>query len=57
MPPEPLAAEAPYQLVIVELEGAKRVTGRAEGGRVAIGDAVELAGEQDGVMFFRKVSK
>ena len=52
--PEKFAAEAPYQLVIVSLEGGGRVTGRVEGARVGIADAVEFAGEREGVPFFRK---
>ena len=54
-PPPDLAAEAPYQLVIVEFEGGKRHTGRMLEGRVSIGDAVEVAEERDGVLLFRKV--
>jgi uncharacterized OB-fold protein len=51
--PEALSAEAPYQLVIVESDG-KRRTGRVRGERVAIGDAVALVEEVDGVPFFQK---
>ena len=58
-PPEQFAADAPYQLVIVTLDtngdGAKRVTARVAGDRVAIGDRVELAEERDGIKFFRKI--
>jgi uncharacterized OB-fold protein len=52
--PEQLAAEAPYQLVIVTLEEGGRLTGRVAGDRLQIGDAVELAEERNGVAFFRK---
>jgi uncharacterized OB-fold protein len=53
-PPEQFAADAPYQLAIVTLEEGKRLTARILGDRVAIGDAVELAENRDGVSFFRK---
>jgi uncharacterized OB-fold protein len=53
-PPEQFAADAPYQLVIVSLDGGKRVTARVEGERVAIGDAVELAETRDAIPFFKK---
>jgi uncharacterized OB-fold protein len=52
--PEQFAAEAPYQLAIVTLDGGGRVTARVAGDRVVIGDPVELAEEHDGVPFFRK---
>lgn len=55
--PEQFAAEAPYQLVIVTLDGdgaSHRVTGRVDGDRVAIGDRVEFVENRDGVPFFRK---
>lgn len=52
--PERLAAEAPYQLMIVSLDGGGRLTARGVAGeRVQIGDRVELAEEWDGVEFFR----
>ena len=38
--PERFAAEAPYQVVIVDLDGGGRTTVRMEGARVAIGDRV-----------------
>jgi uncharacterized OB-fold protein len=52
------AAEAnekdlPFQIAIVELEEGARLTARITGPVVAIGDAVELAGESDGVYRFR----
>jgi uncharacterized OB-fold protein len=52
--PEQFVADAPYQLVIVTLDGGGRLTGRVAGGRVQIGDAVELAEERNGIPFFRK---
>ena len=54
MAPPALIHLAPYQLVLVDLADGRRVTGRAEGDRVTIGDAVELAAETDGVMIFRR---
>ena len=56
MPPAALVDLAPYQLVMVDLADGRRVTGRAEGARVVIGDAVELTTHQDGVMIFRRAS-
>jgi uncharacterized OB-fold protein len=52
------AAEAhekdlPFQIAIIELEEGARLTARITGPAVAIGDAVELAGESDGVYRFR----
>jgi uncharacterized OB-fold protein len=53
--PEQYVADAPYQLVIVTLDGGGRVTARMlPGRRVQIGDAVEFAEERNGVPFFRK---
>ncbi len=53
-PPEQFAADAPYQLAIVALEDGKRLTARVLGDRVAIGDAVELAENRNGISFFQK---
>ena len=39
--PEAFVSEAPYQLIIVTLDGGNRVTGRVSGDRVAIDDAVD----------------
>jgi uncharacterized OB-fold protein len=52
--PEQFAADAPYQLVIVSLDGGGRVTARMAGQRVSIGDPVEFAEDRNGVPFFRK---
>ena len=52
--PERFAADAPYQLAIVALDGGGRLTARVEGERVAIGDRVELAEERGGISFFRR---
>ena len=53
-PPEQFAADAPYQLVIVTLNDGKRLTARILGGRVSIGDAVELAETRNNISFFHK---
>jgi uncharacterized OB-fold protein len=53
-PPEQFAADAPYQLAIVALEDGKRLTARILGDRVAIGDAVELTENRNGISFFQK---
>lgn len=53
--PEPLAAEAPYQLALVELETGGRRTVRILGERVHIGDAVSLVEERDGVAYFQRI--
>jgi uncharacterized OB-fold protein len=53
--PERLAAQAPYQLAIIDLEDGGRVTARMEGDRVAIGDKVIEAEIADGVPFFKKI--
>ena len=55
--PEALSAEAPYQLVIVEMDGKRRtgrIIGKMPDGRVSIGDAVVLIEERDGVPFYQK---
>jgi uncharacterized OB-fold protein len=53
--PEAFAAEAPYQVVIVTLNGGGRVTGRILGERVTIDDRVTLAETREGVPYFRKI--
>ena len=52
--PAQYAADAPYQLALVDVDGAQRLTARILGDRVAIGDTVALAETRDGVHFFRK---
>jgi uncharacterized OB-fold protein len=54
--PPQFAAEAPYQVAIIEREDNSRVTGRIEGERVAIGDSVVEAGTRAGVPWFRKTA-
>ncbi|HZO57096.1 MAG TPA: OB-fold domain-containing protein [Bryobacteraceae bacterium] len=53
-PPESLAAEAPYQLAIVEFPDGSRRTVRIRGPHVSIGDPVSLVEELDGVAFFQR---
>ena len=53
-PPAQYAAEAPYQLALVDVDGAQRLTARILGDRVAIGDRVALDETREGVQFFRK---
>ncbi|MBZ5605102.1 MAG: OB-fold domain-containing protein [Acidobacteriia bacterium] len=52
--PEQFVKDAPYQLVIVTLDGGGRVTARIDGDRVQIGDKVVEAESRDGVPFFKK---
>jgi len=52
-PPEMYVNDAPYQIAIVDL-GDRRVTARILGERVAIGDAVELVEERNGVEYYGK---
>jgi uncharacterized OB-fold protein len=57
-PPSRHAADAPYQLAIVDLTDGRRLTVRILGNRaderVRIGDKVVYAKQHDGVQFFRK---
>ena len=55
-PPPQYANDAPYQLVLVDVDGYTRTTARIIGDRVMIGDRVELAETRDGVPFFKKVT-
>lgn len=43
---ERFAAEAPFQVVLVDLEGGGRVTARVDGERVSIGDNVTETGTE-----------
>jgi uncharacterized OB-fold protein len=52
--PERFAADVPYQVVIVKLEGGRSITARVDGDRVAIDDRVFEVGTRDGIPFFRK---
>jgi uncharacterized OB-fold protein len=51
---ERFAAETPYQVIIVDLEGGGRLTARGDGERVSIGDAVVEIESRDSVPHFRK---
>jgi uncharacterized OB-fold protein len=52
--PEAYVNDAPYQLVIIELENGRRLTGRIDGERAAIGDRVYFAEFRNHVPYFRK---
>ena len=52
--PAQYAADAPYQLALVDIDGAQRLTARILGDRVNIGDRVALDETREGVHFFRK---
>ena len=54
--PEAFAAEAPYQVIIVTLDGGGRLTARVAGEQVQIGDRVALAERRDTVPFFMKIT-
>ena len=58
--PAQYAADAPYQLAIVDLEGGGRLTvrilAREANNRAGIGDRVEFVEERDGVSYFRKTT-
>jgi uncharacterized OB-fold protein len=57
-PPEQYAADAPYQLAIVELDHGGRLTVRIvaneAGDRARIGDRVVFVEERNGVAYYRK---
>lgn len=57
-PPEQYAADAPYQLAIIDLERGNRVTVRVLANdvreRARIGDKVVFVEERDGVSYYRK---
>ena len=52
--PEAYVNDAPYQLAIIQLEGGRRLTGRIDGERAAIGDHVNFVEFRNNVPFFRK---
>ena len=54
--PEQFVQDAPYQLVIVELDKGERLTGRITGEKVEIGDRVDFAEFRSGIPFFRKLA-
>ena len=59
-PPDQYAADAPYQLAIIDVikEGRKtvRILGKTSQERVQIGDRVTFVEERDGVAYYRKAA-
>lgn len=55
-PPAAFASDAPYQIAIVTLDDGQRVTARIVGEPVHIGDAVHLTRDQDGILYFSRIS-
>jgi len=57
-PPEQYAADAPYQLAIVDLPSGERTTvrvlGKTQSERVSIGDRVVFMREEAGVRYYGK---
>jgi uncharacterized OB-fold protein len=53
-PPQAYAADAPYQLAIVDLDAGGRITGRILNSKVQIGDRVRFSEYRNGVAYFRK---
>jgi uncharacterized OB-fold protein len=57
-PPEQYAADAPYQLAIVELDAGGRLTARIIGQtpeeRAHIGDRVTFVEDRKGVVYYRR---
>jgi uncharacterized OB-fold protein len=51
--PEQYAADAPYQLAIIELDGGGRITARVLD-RARIGERVTFVEERGGVAYYRK---
>jgi uncharacterized OB-fold protein len=51
--PEQYAADAPYQLAIIELDGGGRITARVLN-RAQIGERVTFVEERDGIAYYRK---
>lgn len=56
-PPEAFAAEAPYQLAIIQLDTGARLTARVHGDPVRIGDPVVLDDVRDSIHYFRKANR
>ena len=60
-PPEQYAADAPYQLAIIDLEKGGRLTARVlaneAGDRARIGEKVTFVEERHGVAYYRKADK
>ena len=59
-PPEQYAADAPYQLAIIDIEDGGRLTvrilGKPPGERASVGDEVVFAEERNGVSYFRRAT-
>jgi uncharacterized OB-fold protein len=59
-PPEQFAADAPYQVAIIDVEGGRRVTvrilGREPQDRARISDRVTFVEERNGVGYYRRVT-
>lgn len=59
-PPEQFAADVPYQVAIIDLEGGHRVTVRVLGKepheRARIGDQVTFVEERNGVAYYRRAT-
>ena len=57
-PPEQFAADAPYQLAIIDLHSGGRLTvrvlGKSPEERAKIGDRVVFVEEKNGVAYYRK---
>ena len=57
-PPEKYAADAPYQLAIIDLDRGGRTTvrilGKSPEERAQIGDRIVFVEERDGVAYYRK---
>jgi uncharacterized OB-fold protein len=51
--PEQYAADAPYQLSIIELDGGGRITARILD-RAQIGERVRFVEDRNGVAYYRK---
>jgi uncharacterized protein len=58
--PEQFAADAPYQVAIIDLEEGRRMTVRILGKepheRARIGDRVTFVEERNGVAYYRRLS-
>ncbi|HTU46021.1 MAG TPA: OB-fold domain-containing protein [Bryobacteraceae bacterium] len=58
-PPEQYAADAPYQLAIIDTDAGARVTVRVLGKErhelARIGDRVSFVEERNGVAYYRKI--
>jgi len=52
---QPFEKDLPFQIAIVELEDGIRLTARITGPTVAIGDAVKLVDQQNGVHYFSAI--